>query len=214
MARGIYLIRNTTTGDCYVGQAQNIAKRWESHRAMLARGMHHSSRLQQDWDEYGADAFAWEVLEEVPIRTSLTNAEARHINERQPVYNSASVPEKPDLPPMDWRKEYTRTPDQCSAVVTVKERARCRGCGLAINIETRMRSGINRVEVTQPDPDTGIWEDIATAHFIDGDVIELERKLAELAEKVAEQERYAILLKQRVLDLEALLSIAESHARR
>ena len=60
---GIYAIRNTANGKCYVGSAVNIALRWKLHRINLAAGKHHSKPLQRAWGKYGATAFAFEVLE-------------------------------------------------------------------------------------------------------------------------------------------------------
>ena len=65
---GIYAIRNVLTGDRYVGQAVDIERRWKDHRQALAQGQASSPKLQQAWDEYGEDAFVFEILEECSPR--------------------------------------------------------------------------------------------------------------------------------------------------
>ena len=45
--RGIYMIHNCLTGECYIGSAKDIAARWEGHRAALKRGKHHIDRSPQ-----------------------------------------------------------------------------------------------------------------------------------------------------------------------
>lgn len=61
--RGIYAIRNKVNGKVYIGQSHNIQKRFRQHLDALEKGIHHSKKLQEDFDEFGADKFALEVLE-------------------------------------------------------------------------------------------------------------------------------------------------------
>ena len=63
MTTGIYCIRCKTTERVYVGQSRSIPLRWEWHRKNLAEGEHHSYKLQEDWNKWGAGAFVFEVLE-------------------------------------------------------------------------------------------------------------------------------------------------------
>ncbi len=62
---GVYCIRNTISGRVYVGSAVRPRQRWNLHRSLLARGMHHSTKLQRSWEKYGPDAFMFEMLEQV-----------------------------------------------------------------------------------------------------------------------------------------------------
>lgn len=70
---GIYRIRCLGNGKVYIGQALDIRHRWTEHRRLLERGKHHSFHLQRAWDKYGADAFVFEVLEELPGDPVLLN---------------------------------------------------------------------------------------------------------------------------------------------
>lgn len=63
MKSGIYQIVHVASGRRYVGQAKDIPKRWVTHKRTLSRGDHTSRHLQRAWDKYGADAFAFEVVE-------------------------------------------------------------------------------------------------------------------------------------------------------
>jgi len=78
---GVYLIRNLHTGAVYVGSSiRSIAGRWREHRGGLSRGRHGNPRLQNAWNKYGADMFAWEVLEHAEGRDAVLACEQRWID--------------------------------------------------------------------------------------------------------------------------------------
>lgn len=81
MKSGIYQIVHVASGKRYVGQAKDIAKRWVTHKRTLSRGVHASRHLQRAWDKYGADAFAFEVIEVCDI-PDLDTREQFHIDHR------------------------------------------------------------------------------------------------------------------------------------
>ena len=62
---GIYQIVNTVNGKVYVGSAVNLGTRWQKHRYELKRQNHGNIHLQRAWNEYGADAFEFVVVEHV-----------------------------------------------------------------------------------------------------------------------------------------------------
>lgn len=74
MKCGIYQIVHFS-GIRYVGESTRIEERWADHRRLLRRGAHCYSELQAAWDADGEDAFRFEVLEEMPLRS--TAAERR-----------------------------------------------------------------------------------------------------------------------------------------
>jgi len=165
MTRGIYCIRNSVTGDCYVGQSHDIARRWGGHKEALIRGNHHSYRLQRAWNVFGTEAFTWEVVEEVPEANDLYEAEARHIQSLQATYNSANVYARPNPFPRsdDW---YLRRPEEHETATITRTKSSCPCCGMAVDIEVRHYPGLGRiVEVTQPNIKTGTWETVATHVF-------------------------------------------------
>ena len=108
--RGVYAIRNTQNGRLYIGAAGNLSKRWGEHRWNLRNGRHHNPRLQQDWVEYGCDAFVFEIVEEVPNEVWLCVQEGAHIRRLQPYYNGPGRAEfrMGGGSYMPWMLEYAR----------------------------------------------------------------------------------------------------------
>lgn len=71
MKSGIYCIKNDINDKVYVGKAKNLANRWEQHKSKLLKNNHDNIFLQQDFNEYGIDAFTFSVLEYVPEQPNL-----------------------------------------------------------------------------------------------------------------------------------------------
>lgn len=64
---GIYKITNQKTGECYIGQAVDIASRWKNHaKAGLGIDTPSGNKLYKAIQEYGIWNFSWELLEECP----------------------------------------------------------------------------------------------------------------------------------------------------
>ena len=61
MMKGIYIIKNKLTDECYIGQSKNIQQRWASHRRNLKDGKY---SLYSDMRFYGIENFSFEILEE------------------------------------------------------------------------------------------------------------------------------------------------------
>jgi group I intron endonuclease len=61
----IYKITCVVTDDFYVGSAVKPKRRRWEHWDALKKGRHHCASLQRAWNEYGEDAFEFEVVEEV-----------------------------------------------------------------------------------------------------------------------------------------------------
>lgn len=61
----IYKIINVATDDFYVGSAVKPKRRKWEHWTALKNGAHHCVRLQAAWNEFGEDAFEFDVIEEV-----------------------------------------------------------------------------------------------------------------------------------------------------
>ena len=64
---GIYLILNTRSGKVYIGQSQDIRKRWSEHKRELNKGIHTNTHLQHAWNKYGAKAFKFKILERCEV---------------------------------------------------------------------------------------------------------------------------------------------------
>lgn len=59
----IYAIKNTLTGQYYVGKSKQPKQRRFQHIYDLKRGKHHSPKLQTAWDTQGGAGFQWKVLQ-------------------------------------------------------------------------------------------------------------------------------------------------------
>jgi len=89
--KGVYEIRNTVNGECYIGKADSFEARWKLHRDTLRERRHHSHLLQAAWDAYGEDAFEFSVLEVVADPMERAAREIELILERKPAYNIAGT---------------------------------------------------------------------------------------------------------------------------
>ena len=94
---GVYCLRHSTTGHCYVGSSRDMYGRYYRHLALLKAGRHHSRYLQNAWAKYGADAFIWEVLECVEDAALLLGREQIWIDRLHPVYNVSPKATAPNL---------------------------------------------------------------------------------------------------------------------
>lgn len=65
---GVYQVKNLATGKVLLGSSLNLEGPLNRHRFMLKIGSHTNKALQQDWNELGAEKFAFEILEEVKRR--------------------------------------------------------------------------------------------------------------------------------------------------
>lgn len=61
---GLYEIRNTVTGNVYVGVTQNFHMRFNRHRYEMRHNRHHSLYLQRAWNKYGEAAFDFVIVKE------------------------------------------------------------------------------------------------------------------------------------------------------
>ena len=63
---GVFQIRNTVNGKVLIGRSVNLPAILNRHRAELRLGGHRNRALQQDWNELGAEAFEFEILDTLP----------------------------------------------------------------------------------------------------------------------------------------------------
>lgn len=82
---GIYLIRNTVNGKCYIGSAKNLYDRLHQHKCLLKQNRSHNKHLQYSWNKYG-DVFKVEILEYCDDEIKFER-EQYYINNLQPEYN-------------------------------------------------------------------------------------------------------------------------------
>ncbi len=65
---GIFQVKNARNGKVFLGSSLNLHGPLNKHRMMLKYGAHPCAPLQKDWNEHGADAFVFEVLEVVEVK--------------------------------------------------------------------------------------------------------------------------------------------------
>ncbi len=64
---GVFWLKNTVNGKFLLGSSLNLEGVFNRHKFGLSVGSHDNKALQKDWNEFGADSFVFEVLEEVKI---------------------------------------------------------------------------------------------------------------------------------------------------
>ncbi len=62
---GVFQIRNMANEKMFVGSALNLPGIFNRHRLELRMGSHKNLKLQTEWNEFGADKFAFEILDEL-----------------------------------------------------------------------------------------------------------------------------------------------------
>ena len=89
MISGIYQIKNTLNGKCYIGSAVNLKKRWGEHLRALRRGGHANLHLQRAFDKDGEETFLFEILEYIEDSKQLILHEQHYFDTMNPEYNFA-----------------------------------------------------------------------------------------------------------------------------
>ncbi len=63
---GIYGIVNKQEKKVYIGKSNDIERRWKEHKNELSKGTHRNKALQESYNNYGADAFIYKIIELCP----------------------------------------------------------------------------------------------------------------------------------------------------
>jgi group I intron endonuclease len=96
---GIYQVKNRVNGKMLLGSSLNLEGPLNRHKFMLKIGSHTNKVLQNDWNEFGSDAFVFEILEEVKMKDDpnfnlqdeLTLLEMMWLEKLQPVENGYNL---------------------------------------------------------------------------------------------------------------------------
>ncbi len=62
---GVFQIRNTVNGKVYASSSLNLDAIWNRNKMDLNFGNHRNSALQNEWKQFGAGNFTYEILAEV-----------------------------------------------------------------------------------------------------------------------------------------------------
>ena len=60
---GIFHVKNTVNGKVLLGSSKNLHGPLNKHRFILSIGMHWNRKMQEEWNQFGPEAFTFEVLE-------------------------------------------------------------------------------------------------------------------------------------------------------
>ncbi len=86
MGSGVYKITCSADSSEYIGSSIDMERRWEAHRKLLEQRKHSNKKLQRVWDQFGAEALAFTILEEVS-QEELAARETHHLQESKPALN-------------------------------------------------------------------------------------------------------------------------------
>lgn len=64
---GVYRVRNTVNEKSFIGTSKDLPAMLNRQQSQLRMGGHPNRALQKDWNEYGTEAFEFEVLDTLPI---------------------------------------------------------------------------------------------------------------------------------------------------
>ena len=62
---GVFSIRNMVNDKVFVGFGLDLPGIINSHKFQLKMGVHRNKGLQSDWNEYGEEKFAFEILDQL-----------------------------------------------------------------------------------------------------------------------------------------------------
>jgi hypothetical protein len=65
---GVFQVRNTVNGKILLGSSLNLDGPLNRHRFVLTIGKHSNETLQEEWNRYGPERFAFEILEVVSVK--------------------------------------------------------------------------------------------------------------------------------------------------
>ena len=95
----IYQIKCVPSNTVYIGQTiQKGDRRFSNHWSNLNKDQHVNKSLQNDWNQYGSEAFVAGILETRVPESLLLDRETYHIMKRKgPIYNVLPEPLQSDL---------------------------------------------------------------------------------------------------------------------
>jgi len=97
---GVYRIKNAANGKVLIGTSSNLKNRWLTLKMQLESNRHQNSGLQMDWNEYGADNFIYDVVDQkeckdgININWELEKMEKEWLEKLQP-YDGKGYNRKP-----------------------------------------------------------------------------------------------------------------------
>lgn len=76
---GIYQVRNTCNGKIFLGKALNVGGKLNGVRFSLQQHSHYNEGLQAEWNQFGPEAFVFEVLDELKPAENETSVDPKEL---------------------------------------------------------------------------------------------------------------------------------------
>lgn len=96
--KGVYALIEISTCKTYIGSSSMFYRRWQEHIDKLTRNKHENSYVQNTWNKYGKNSFAFFILKELDteIQEEILKEEQLYLNElfklsKDQVMNLATV---------------------------------------------------------------------------------------------------------------------------
>jgi hypothetical protein len=70
---GVFLIRNLVNDKVFVGVGLDLLGIINSHKFQLKMSVHRNRRLQSDWNDFGEENFAFEILDQLEPRADASD---------------------------------------------------------------------------------------------------------------------------------------------
>lgn len=74
LAGGVFKVTNTRSGKYIIGYAANLQSAQNRFQFAMTTGLTFDPKMQKDWEELGAEAFAFEILEELEQKPEQSQA--------------------------------------------------------------------------------------------------------------------------------------------
>ena len=82
----MFQIRNTVNNKIFVESSIDLVAIWHRQKFQLNLGSHHNEALQKDWNEFGADKFVYEILDEIDQREPATTDYRKELKALEEMY--------------------------------------------------------------------------------------------------------------------------------
>ena len=92
---GVGAVRNTANGRLLVVAGTNLQALLNRHQAQLKLGGHPNKEMQREWNEFGADAFRFEVLDTLTPSTAADYDPASDLRELEALWMEKLAPYEP-----------------------------------------------------------------------------------------------------------------------
>ena len=70
---GVFQIKNQINGKILLDSGLNMSAKWKRHLTELKFGSHRNKVLQQEWNQFGENAFVYEVIAELEYKDPTEN---------------------------------------------------------------------------------------------------------------------------------------------